>query len=72
MGGTLGVGIVGGGNVTTRYHLPAHRELGDRVRVVALADTEPARLAEAQSVAGRHILCEKVLRQRLYTAQPQP
>ena len=48
----LGVGVVGCGNVTTRFHLPAYMRLPDRVRVAALADVEPARLAEAQAVCG--------------------
>jgi predicted dehydrogenase len=48
----LRVGIVGCGNVTTRFHLPAYTELPDRVRVVALADVEPDRVAEAQAVSG--------------------
>jgi predicted dehydrogenase len=50
--GILRVGIVGCGNVTTRFHLPAYAELSDRVRVVALADVDRDRLAEAQVVSG--------------------
>jgi predicted dehydrogenase len=46
----LGVGIIGCGNVTTQFHLPAYHRLSDRVRVVGLADIEPARIAEAQAV----------------------
>jgi len=46
----LGVGIIGCGNVTTQFHLPAYHLLSDRVRVVGLSDVEPARIAEAQAV----------------------
>jgi predicted dehydrogenase len=49
---TLGVGIVGCGNVTTRFHLPAYGRVADQVRVVALADIDPGRLAEARAVSG--------------------
>lgn len=48
----LGVGVIGCGNVTTGYHLPAYLGLADRVRVVALSDVEPIRIAEAQAVCG--------------------
>jgi predicted dehydrogenase len=48
----LGVGIIGCGNVTTRFHLPAYARLADRVRVVALADLDPVRRAEAGAVSG--------------------
>jgi predicted dehydrogenase len=48
----LRVGVVGCGNVTTRFHLPAYLQLPDRVRVVAVADVEPARVAEARAITG--------------------
>jgi predicted dehydrogenase len=47
---TLRVGVIGCGNVTTQFHLPAYRSAGDLVEVAGLADVEPARIAEAQAV----------------------
>lgn len=47
-----GVGVIGCGNVATRFHLPAYAQRPDRVRVVALADPSAERLAEAGTVAG--------------------
>ncbi|MCU0506621.1 MAG: Gfo/Idh/MocA family oxidoreductase, partial [Chloroflexi bacterium] len=52
MSEVLRVGVVGCGNVTTRFHLPAYLELPERVRVVAVADVEPARIAEARALPG--------------------
>ncbi len=52
MSRVLRVGVVGCGNVTTRFHLPAYLQLPDRVRVVSLADVEPARIAEARAIPG--------------------
>lgn len=44
--------MVGCGNVSTRFHLPAYLARNDRFRVVALADPSAERLEEARSVAG--------------------
>jgi len=49
---TKGVGVIGCGNVSTRYHLPAYLERSDRVRVVAIADPSPDRLSEACALTG--------------------
>ncbi len=48
----LGIAVVGCGNVSTRFHIPAYRKLGGRVRVVALADVSPERIAEARAACG--------------------
>ena len=48
----LGVGIIGCGNVSTRFHVPAYLERSDRVRIVAMADVDPERLADARAVTG--------------------
>jgi predicted dehydrogenase len=48
----LGVGVIGCGNVATRFHLPAYLARPDRVRVVAAADLSAERLAEARAVTG--------------------
>jgi predicted dehydrogenase len=49
---TISVGVVGCGNVSTRFHLPAYLMRPQRFRVVALADPSPERLAEARTVVG--------------------
>jgi predicted dehydrogenase len=49
---TIGVGVIGCGNVTTRSHLPAYLERSDRVRVVAVADPAAERRAAASALAG--------------------
>jgi predicted dehydrogenase len=46
----LRVGIVGCGNVTTRFHLPAYLARPGRFRVVAVADPSPERRAEAREL----------------------
>ncbi len=47
-----GIAVVGCGNVSVRYHLPAYARIPDRVRVVALADVSAERLAEAVAAYG--------------------
>ena len=49
---TIGVGVIGCGNVAIHSHLPAYLERSDRVRVVAIADPVPERLAEARALTG--------------------
>lgn len=48
----ISVGVVGCGNVSTRFHLPAYLARPQQFRVVALADPSAERLAEARTVAG--------------------
>ena len=52
MSDALGVGVIGCGNVATRFHLPAYLARPDRARVVALADPSVERLGEATAIAG--------------------
>lgn len=48
----LKVGIVGAGNIATGAHIPAYRQLKDRVKVVAVADTCLARAEKAAAEFG--------------------
>jgi predicted dehydrogenase len=48
----LGVGIVGCGNIATRMHVPAWLEMPDLVRIVAVADPDPAARARARDLTG--------------------
>ncbi|WP_110943965.1 Gfo/Idh/MocA family protein [Streptomyces niger] len=47
--------VVGTGGIVTGSHLPALRGMGDRVRLVAAVDTDPARLAAFRDRAGEDV-----------------
>lgn len=52
MSSALRVGIVGCGNVSLNFHVPAYQAASDRYRVVALADPSADRLAAGRAVTG--------------------
>jgi predicted dehydrogenase len=48
----LGVGLIGCGNVATRFHIPAYLAAGEHARVVAVADPVEGHRAEAARILG--------------------
>jgi len=53
-GKPIGIGVIGTGGIAQSVHLPAYRKLQDegKVKIVALCDINPAKLAEANTKFG--------------------